>query len=412
MKSISRDNDRRLRLLTDDEFNLRLDHIDRAMDNAGLDSLLVCSAVNLYYMCGRVFCGFAIYIKSLRRTLWMVRRPALLEGDDVRYLRKPEQIPALMADMGISADLLGHTALELDAMSYNHVVRQAKAIGINSYGNANAVLNEARAVKTPYEQSLICRSGIDHERVYRQIPRLYHEGMSDIELQIEIERISRLEGCLGLFRVAGPDMELHMGSILAGDNADEPSPYDFAMGGAGASPSLPVGADGTIIRRGMSVMVDVNGNYTGYMTDMTRTFTLGNLPEEAIRANEVSIQICRHLAEIGRPGVAASQLYEQAVEIAAANGLEKYFMGHRQHAGFVGHGVGIVINELPVIAPRSRDVLQAGNVIALEPKFVFPHVGAVGIENTYIVQPDGKMECVTNAPEEIRILGDLSPMDI
>ena len=76
-------------------------------------------------------------------------------------------------------------------------------------------------------------------------------------------------------------------------------------------------------------------------------------------------------------------------------------MGHRQHAGFVGHGLGIEINELPVIAPRSRSVLETGNVIALEPKFVIPGVGAVGIENTYVVRPDGPMECLTHAPREI-----------
>lgn len=81
--------------------------------------------------------------------------------------------------------------------------------------------------------------------------------------------------------------------------------------------------------------------------------------------------------------------------------LHAYYMGHRQHAGFIGHGVGIEINELPVIAPRSRDILAAGNVIALEPKFVIPHTGAVGIENTYAVYED-HVECLTPAPEEIQ----------
>ena len=75
-------------------------------------------------------------------------------------------------------------------------------------------------------------------------------------------------------------------------------------------------------------------------------------------------------------------------------------MGHRQHAGFIGHGVGIEINELPVIAPRSRDIIREHNVIALEPKFVIPDTGAVGIENTYIVHSD-HVECITPAPEEI-----------
>ena len=74
-------------------------------------------------------------------------------------------------------------------------------------------------------------------------------------------------------------------------------------------------------------------------------------------------------------------------------------MGHRQKAGFVGHGVGIEINEMPVIAPRSRDIIAPGNVIAFEPKFVIPGAGAVGIENTYCVGAD-RTECLTNAPEQ------------
>ena len=100
------------------------------------------------------------------------------------------------------------------------------------------------------------------------------------------------------------------------------------------------------------------------------------------------------------PGVEASTLYRLACDIVAERGLERYFMGHRQHASFIGHGIGIEINELPVIAPRSRALLEEGNVIALEPKFVIPGTGAVGIENTYLITDDGALS-LTNAPEEI-----------
>ena len=138
------------------------------------------------------------------------------------------------------------------------------------------------------------------------------------------------------------------------------------------------------------------------MTDMTRCFSLGDIPSEALRAHDVSRAICRRLAEMAVPGAAAADLYAEALRMASEAGLEAYFMGHRQHAGFVGHGVGIEINEAPVLAPRSRDVLRAGMCIAVEPKFVLPGVGAVGIENTYIVRDGGlPAECITNAPEEI-----------
>ena len=70
----------------------------------------------------------------------------------------------------------------------------------------------------------------------------------------------------------------------------------------------------------------------------------------------------------------------------------------------MGHGLGIEINEAPVIAPRSADILQAGNVIAIEPKFVIPGMGAVGIENTYIVGDEAPGRVVTTAPEHIVLL--------
>jgi Xaa-Pro aminopeptidase len=86
--------------------------------------------------------------------------------------------------------------------------------------------------------------------------------------------------------------------------------------------------------------------------------------------------------------------------MAEEAGMQEYFMGHRSQAGFIGHGMGVAVNEQPVLAPRSKSVLTVGNVIALEPKFVIPQVGAVGIENTYVVTENG-MRCLTHSPEEI-----------
>ncbi|MDE6395682.1 MAG: M24 family metallopeptidase, partial [Muribaculaceae bacterium] len=242
--------------------------------------------------------------------------------------------------------------------------------------------------------------------VYSHIPSLYRPGMSDVELQIEIERVTRLEGGTGMFRVNGEDMELNNGSVLVGANADTPSPYDFAMGGRGCLPSLPVGADGTIIKPGNTVMVDTNGTFNAYMTDMTRTFVLGEAADSAVRAHRLSVEILRTLEKAACPGVPARDLYNIAVEMVAGAGLSDYFMGHRAKAGFIGHGVGIVINELPVIAPRSRDILAEGNVIAMEPKFVLPEIGAVGVENTYVVTASG-LRRLTDAPEDLVNLDEL-----
>lgn len=384
-------------LLQPEEQALRLEKVRGIMNEKEIDALLISDNANKYYLTGRVFSGY-IYLPLKGEPIYFVKRPVTMKGDGVVSIRKPEQI-AESIGMVPPATI----GLELATASYSKVERLRRIFPQSELADASSVMSAARAVKTAEELEKIRISGVKQDHVYRKIPTLYREGMTDVELQVEIERESRLEGCLGQFRINGDDMELYMGNILVGDNADVPTPYDFAMGGEGMDPSLPVGCNGTVIKPGNSVMVDVNGNYTGYMTDMTRTYYVEEIGDLARKAHECSIAICRRLAELGRPGTEAKALYEEAEKMARESGLHEYFMGHRQKAGFVGHGVGIEINELPVIAPRSRDILQENNVIALEPKFVIPKTGAVGIENTYVVTPDG-LKPLTNTPESLTSL--------
>lgn len=384
-------------LLQPEEQALRLEKVRGIMNDKKIDALLISDNANKYYLTGRVFSGY-IYLPLKGEPIYFVKRPVTMTGDGVVSIRKPEQIAESIGMLPPAT-----IGLELATASYSKVERLRRIFPQSELADASSVMSAARAVKTAEELEKIRISGIKQDHVYRKIPTLYTEGMTDVELQVEIERESRLEGCLGQFRINGDDMELYMGNILVGDNADVPTPYDFAMGGEGMDPSLPVGCNGTVIKPGNSVMVDVNGNYTGYMTDMTRTYYVEEIGDLARKAHECSIAICHRLAELGRPDTEAKALYEEAEKMAREAGLHEYFMGHRQKAGFVGHGVGIEINELPVIAPRSRDFLQENNVIALEPKFVIPKTGAVGIENTYVVTPDG-LKPLTNTPEGLTSL--------
>jgi Xaa-Pro aminopeptidase len=223
--------------------------------------------------------------------------------------------------------------------------------------------------------------------------------MTDLEFQYEIEKRMRQNGSIGLFRTFGNNMDIFMGSLLAGDNAQTPSPYDFALGGGGVT-SLPLGANGTVLENGMAVMVDMAGNYTAYITDMTRVFSVGKLPEQAYKAHKASIRILREIEAMAKPGTPCAEMYNLSYRIAEEEGLSPCFMGTKQQAKFVGHGIGIQINELPVLAARSKELLAPGMVIALEPKFVIPGVGAVGVENSYLVTASG-LEKLTLAEENI-----------
>lgn len=377
------------------EIAQRETRVAEALRQAGADAILISGNANLYYITGRVIAGYVL-ITAQGEVKHFVRRPVELEGDNVAYIRKPEQIAEMLGSVP------GTLALEYD-MSYADIMRLQAAFPEAKFVNGSAIMRSVRAVKSPFELDLIRRSGVSHAMSYKSIPHIFSEGMSDVELQVELEHRLRLDGCLGLFRISGQSMELFMGNILAGDNADNPAPYDFAMGGAGMDKSIPIGANGTIIKPGMTIMVDACGNFTGYMTDMSRSYKVGEVGELAERAHRCSVEICHKIAQTARPGVAAKDLVALAEATVAEAGLADYFMGHKQKAGFIGHGVGIEINELPVLSARSKDVLVEGNVIALEPKFVIPGVGAVGIENTYAITATGT-ECLTNMPEELQQL--------
>lgn len=377
-----------------DEVASRVERIARALAKTEADCLLIADNVNIFYTTARVVAGFVLIHRDGR--VWrFVRRPVGLTGENVHYVHKPELIAQCVDFTPRCLALLG------DRLTHAEWQRLSCVFGDGvEVIDASRLMSGVRAVKSEREVELLKQDAAMHIRSYAAVPSLYRPGMTDVELQIELERELRRNGCLGLFRIHGASMELFMASVLTGDNADAASPYDFAMGGAGSHLSLPVGANGTVITPGSTVMVDACGNFNGYMTDMTRCYYLAPLSEEAVKAHRVSIDIHRRLAVKGRPGVQAAALYNEALAMATEAGLAACFMGHRQQAGFVGHGVGIEVNEAPVLAPRSRDVLEEGHVIALEPKFVVPGVGAVGVENTYVVRATG-LENLTPAPEQL-----------
>lgn len=390
------------RLLPEDRRDvvLRIERIKEKMKVAGMDAMLVSSNVNIYYTTALLFRGY-VYMPVEGNAQWLVMRPALDLDHDVISIKKPEVIVEELGRRGIKVPV--KLGMELGDLTVNQFERLRKCFPGAEISDATPILRECRMIKTEREIAKMKMDGVHQCEAYRRISKVYHENISDVEFQIGIERILRLEGSLGFLRASGNMMELNMGSVLVGDNADMASPYDFSMGGEGVDLSLPVGANGTIIRAGEAVMVDMNGNFNGYQTDMTRIWAAGELPDIARKAHAASLKILRTLEKEGKPGARISYLCELADEIVEEEGLQDYFMGHRQKAGFIGHGVGIELNEMPVIMRRNNMELQKNMTIALEPKFVIPKVGAVGAENTYYVSDDGLVN-MTNFPEGIQEL--------
>ena len=345
------------------EAGLRLQKMVSSMEESGLDAMLLASNANVFYCAGRFFRGYVYADRSGRRIFFLVRPNCFGEATDVVAIRKPENIRAELERLGIP--MPATLGLELDVLSYSEIERLRKVFPDATIGNASEAMRRCRMTKTPYELKLMREDGMHQMAVYQKIPQLYKREMTDVELQVEIERMLRLEGNLGFLRVAGNLMEINLGSVICGDNADAPSPYDFAMGGAGVSPALPCGACGDIMKVGQTVMVDMNGCFNGWQTDMTRVWSIGDPGRLARDAHACSRRILRELEKMAVPGVAVCDLYERAHAIVEEEGLDDYFMGHRQKAGFIGHGVGIELNEQPPITPRNRQPLLGNMTLAI-----------------------------------------------
>lgn len=379
------------------DLKIRWNRMQQAMQQINADGCLLSIDVNLYYTTRQIYSGY-FYLPVEGAPWFFVKRPNGLSGNQVEYIRKPEQMVELFAANGLK--MPEKLLLEADELTYSDYIRLQAIFNPKETANATTLMRTVRRIKTPWEIAQFRISAKKHSATYSEIPDCFRPGMTDLAFQYEIEKRMRQHGSIGIFRAFGANMDIFMGSVLAGDNAENPSPFDFALGGGGMDASCPLGANGTLLKEGTAIMVDMAGNYTAYMTDMTRVFSVGRLTEQAYHAHQTALTIQNEIQKTAGPGTPCADLYNLAVAIAGQEGLLDYFMGTKQQAKFVGHGIGIQINELPVLTPRSKEVLLSDMVFALEPKFVIPGVGAVGIENSFLVTENG-LEKLTHFDEEI-----------
>lgn len=167
------------------------------------------------------------------------------------------------------------------------------------------------------------------------------------------------------------------------------------------TPAAPQSASRRPIQAGEPILLDIGCCIDGYTIDQTRTAVISELDDELKRAYEVSVQILRHTESLLRPGTTPESLYAEALRLADEAGLSAHFMGYgADQVRFLGHGIGLEIDEWPVLARGFAEPLEAGVVLAIEPKFTFPGRGVVGIENTYVITSSG-FRTLTKSPERL-----------
>ncbi len=347
------------------ELQIRLNKIREKMCNENIEACLISSNVNLFYASGILFSGY-LFFRQTGEKLFFVKRPQGIKGENVFYIRKPEQIGDILNELQIAAPET--LWLEGDEMTHNEWVRLEKVFPGSKLVNSTTALRQVRSVKTAYELELIREGGRRQSEAFRVFPSLYKPGMTDQEFAVEMEYEIRKRGSLGIFRIFGQSMEAFMGTVLAGENAGAPSAYDFALGGQGLHPSIPIGQSGLPILSGQTVMVDICGNFNGYNVDQTRIFSVGKTVPEALYAHQVSIEISNTLAEMGKPGAVCEDLYEKSLEIAKKTYVDVNIF-HEEHKDKVAS-----LNSLPTSCWESAEMLEKQREIYERHDVFPPHI--------------------------------------
>ena len=268
----------------------------------------------------------------------------------------------------------------------------------------SSLIRQLRMIKSPWEIQVMRDAATISKLVAESVPRLLTTGMTELELWAELEAVSRKAGNYGLIRMRAFNLEMIFGHVLSGPNATVPSYTDAPTGGPGISPAFGQGSGYRKIAAGDVVSVDTMIVWNGYANDQTRNFCIGRPSLRLADAYEFVRSVHVRFRELARPGTVTGELYEAVLQWAGEAGWAAWFMGFSDpKISFVGHGLGVEVDEFPFIAEGQKLALQQGMVFAFEPKILIPDEGIAGLENTYLVTNDG-IESLNTATEELVII--------
>ncbi len=367
----------------------------------GMDGALFVFPIDVYYFSGTRQ-NSTLWIPTAGEPLLLVRKSlsrARVESTltDIRAFPTSKEFPALFGGQSLK---IGFT---FDAVPVQQLNYYAKLLPGCEFVDLSSTLREVRSIKSSYELQQIKACGDTLSSIYLQVPGFLKEGMREIDVSAEFEYRLRKAGHEGIVRMRAYNQELAGGLAVSAGGAS----YGFLDGpvtGKGLSNASPQGASRDFIVRNIPVLLDYAGVFNGYVTDMTRIFVIGTLDPELLQAFKLSLEIQNYVQNQLKPGAICEELFFKALEMAEKGGFGTTFMGMPgEQARFVGHGIGLELDEFPVLAQGFKMPLQCGQTIAIEPKFNIPGKGAVGIENTFAVTPDGGLK-MTDIPDEIIFL--------
>ncbi len=382
------------------EYQKRISRLQEKLQEENLDGALFIYPIDVYYFTATRQ-NSTLWVPAQGEPILLVRKSyerAMDEAyiDDIRrFPRSKEFAPIFEGQNNI-----GMTFDVTPMQQYNYYKKLLPEVNFVDISGHNRTL---RSVKSEWELERLRNAGNKLCEVFATVPDFLKQGMREVDLAAEFEARLRKAGGEGYVRMRAFNQELFMGLAVAGGNKGIGF-FDGAVTGRGMSAASPHGASASVIEAGQPILLDYTGVFDGYIVDMTRMFVCGELNDKLKNAFDVACNIQDTVVAQLKPGVNCAELFDLSVQMANDAGLGDFFMGAPgENAKFVGHGVGLELDEMPVLAAGFDVPLIAGQTIAIEPKFVFPDLGPIGIENTFAVTVTGGEKITTISDDLISI---------
>jgi len=370
----------------------RVAEFGTAVGDAGMAAALVMQPQDVYYLSGTGQpCNLLVVpggepVLFARRYSDLARRSArvarLLDGPGFSaVVREAERI-------GVGDGPLG---MELDVLPAALVERARRAFGGREVVDCTPLLLAQRARKDAGEVQALRASVRMYDAVHAAILEHLRPGIAEHELSAEVARALRRAGHDGVIFQRRWDAKLPAeGAIASGENLAVLSRGPISVTGVGLSESFPMAASGRRLQAGDLLNIDLGLNRAGYHGDMARTYAVGALPPGVEPLARAVREIQDACLDAIRPGVTADSVHGAGVAAARSLGVADVFQGHDGvHGPYVGHGIGLELDEPPVLGPGVATRLEEGMVLAVEPKLMSPAFGAVNIEDDVVVTADG-----------------------
>jgi Xaa-Pro dipeptidase len=383
------------------ELNSRIARFREHMDqsNAGWELTAIFSRINQYYFTGTMQDGVLFIPRSDEAVFWVRRSyERAVEESEFPLIRPMATYKEPASRM---QNLPGTVYLEKEIIPVGMLERFIRYFPFNGIESADAQISRVRSVKSEYELSLMRQSGKIHQRVMEElVPGMLHEGMSELNFFCDMFTAFINEGHQGIVRWGMFGAESILGHAAFGISSIYPTSMNSPSGNYGMSPAVPMnGSPNRHLRKGDLVYIDTGCGVGGYHTDKTMTYMFGrSIPDAAIEAHQQCVDIMNNIALMLRPGAIPSVIYNEIMSSLSPSFLENFMGFGKRTVKFIGHGIGLTIDEPPVIANGFNEPIREGMVFAVEPKKGIPDIGLVGTENTYIVTMQGGISITGDNP--------------